>query len=127
MAGYADLAQVYAQLRVSPDGVDAAARRDRLDQLNTELSRALDQRIGRSFGAAAEPQTRWITGRGSDLLVLDAPILSVTAIAMGSVVSVPTHYRLRYGSVTDGFHAIQLLTGAVWYGDVAVTGIWADM
>ena len=131
MAAYADLPTVKAMLNL--DGTDAD---ERLDALNVALSALLDDALGRSFGAAAIPETREaVVPAASPRLVTTTGIRTVTAIETGGTwdgsawqdgEAVPaTDYRLTLLDHSGLYWGIDALVGS-WSGTVRVTATWGD-
>lgn len=122
MVDYADLARVQTILGTTtePDAATFAA-------LNAVASRELERACGvESFGTAAADQavTLYPTA-GSDVLVLDRPVRSVTSLTVNDTVI--TAYRLIWRTGQGSYLGITTTDGTLWGGTVAITGQWGDM
>lgn len=133
MPGYADLADVKSQLRISDVDEDDAIDVARLEKLNESLSQVFDSKVGRTWGAGG-PVTRTIEG-GYLTIVLPTPVVSVSEISTGGTWNGFTwageevwpvgSWMLSNRDSRGNFHQIK---GAsrLFYGPVRVTGVWAD-
>jgi hypothetical protein len=116
---YADRDAVLRQLKI----VDST-QVERVELLENGLAEVLDGKLGRSFGTTPVAETRTAYGYSSDLLILPAPITSVTSVTIDGVALDVASYQLWF---TDAAGSRGILLGAgYWWGPVAVNGIWAD-
>lgn len=131
MAGYADLAVVYEDLSLSANEPDDTPRIAKVAALNEALSRAFDDRVGRTWGTYVA-ETRVVKALGvSNMLIVDAPLATLTGVETygtwngtdwdDGIAVAPEQLRL----VFDG-RGIERVSGAYWVGPVRVTGTWAD-
>lgn len=129
MADYTTLADLKMYLRISGTADDAL-----LSALITRASRIIDDHCGRWFAAREETRRydavgRHITGR---LLLLDADLLSVTAITNGDGTAIdPDDVLLRPYNMPPYFGiALKQSSGLNWThngdaeGAIVVTGMW---
>lgn len=144
--GYADLASAKAQLSLDDSSDDDAADIAVLIAIDAEVSRTLELKTGRQWGGTATPSARMFDGPpagcpGSDVLLLPAPLRSVTSIAIvGPEAQTLTAYDPVTGigdyqltHITRGGDALAVrwVQGGWWpvspgLSRVTVTGIWSD-
>lgn len=134
MADYADLAIVKSANMLDITGSEHDTR---LAALNAALSRAFEQRVGRTFGTAVADEQRviWGDGGGFRTLLIPAGLRSVASIVedaewdgaawTGGTTLDAADYRAVVG--TNGIaYQVARLSGGGWAGPYLVTGQWAD-
>lgn len=133
--GYADLAAAMIDLGLDEDNPVDADKIARLAQLDDEMSRALDLKLGRSFGEPATSAARVVPAPawGDTVLILPTPIRSVTGIAITGAQAETVDLddvRLHLGTLRGDYHAIERIRGSWPAGDgrsaITVTGQWSD-
>lgn len=123
---YAHEPDVLDQLHLDPENPEDAGKVERVRRLELGVTDAIDSKLGRSFAQPVE-ETRTVRAPGvSDLLVLPVAVRSVSDVWIGSALLGADEYVLAFHS-DEGYLALRLTAyAAYWYGDVAITGVWAD-
>lgn len=123
---YANESDVLSQLHLDPGTPDDVAAIDRARRIELGVAAAIDSKLGRTFGVPVE-ETRTVRAPGvSDLLVLPMAVRSVSAVRIGSALLGSEEYVLAFHA-HEGYLGIRLTAyAAYWYGDVAISGVWAD-
>lgn len=158
-AGYADLSETYRELGIDPVSIDPVevAKRTHIQALDDQLTTAFDGKIGRTWRAPSNAATQRVVNAYADpILVLPAPVSSVTAVTVGGTWNGSTFtggtaltasdWRLVDQDALGKYRAIQRVTNvwfAPWWGAtdwwtvpfwqwpagqpvVLVTAVWAD-
>ena len=137
MADYGNLDAIKRMLAATGTTWDANAEA-RLSELNTALSRLLEDVLGRTFGQPGPDVTRLLYGKAADQLVLPVPMWSVSAITVGGTVAagIMTGGTVLTADawtpcITDYAGQIYALNlyGGIWAMGlgVNVTGQWCDV
>jgi hypothetical protein len=137
MALYGDLDHVKKLLAASGTSYDAS-HDARLTAIQAAVSAAIEEDLGRTFGAAVTDTTLLFWGGDSDVLLLPTPARAITTVTVGGtvaggVMTGGTEYTDDLWSHhivdEDGLiYAIRLLSGGWWgaYEPVTITGDFAD-
>lgn len=96
-----------------------------LAAIQKAVTLALDEKIGRRFGAVTATRTVRASGT-SDLLILPNGNLTVTAVSSDGVVIAADLYERTFVALDGQAGALRSLTGGYWYGEFDVTGSWVD-
>lgn len=123
---YGDMDQVQRILlnagETFPDGGDELLA---LEAIQAAVTLALDEKIGRRLTAVTATRTVRASGT-SDLLLLPAGNLTVTAVSSDGVVIAADLYERTFLTMDGRAGALRSLTGGYWYGEFDVTGSWVD-
>lgn len=123
---YGDLNEVQRILLNTGDAFPAGeAEMLALAAIQNAVTLALDEKIGRRFTPVTATQTVRTSGV-SDLLILPAGNLAVTAVSTGGVAIAADLYERTHVSPDGRAGALRSLTGGYWYGEIAITGSWVD-
>lgn len=132
---YAHTDDVLNQLKLSASNPAHATQIARLERLENGLCDAFNEKVGTSFGAIPDEETRTVQAVGSPLIALKPNARSVSQVAVGgiwdgavwadeTVLDLGDWIEWRNGP-TGNVIAIAANSG-VWFGPVRVTGIWDD-
>ncbi len=115
MTLYGDLDHVKRMLR--PDGTTSFNADDdvRLALIQTAVSAAMEQRVGRAFGATAEDTTHLLYAGRSSVLLLPVPARSITSVTVDGVLIAADRY------VPD---PVDFATGLIWGLRLLSWGSW---
>lgn len=133
---YGNLAAIKRMLAATGTTYDANTEA-RLAELNTSLSRLLEDVLGRTFGLPGPDQTRLLYAADSDQLVLPAPVWTISAIMVGGTVAAgvmtggtalgPEGWTPCILDYAGQIYSLRLLSG--WWGagvPVTVSGQWSS-
>ena len=136
MADYGNIDAIKRMLAATGTTWDANTEA-RLGELNTALSRLLEDVLGRTFGSPGPDVSRVVRAKWGDQLVLPVPMWSVSEILVGGSMAGPVwsggtalDAAAWTPCITDYSGQIYALSlyGGVWGmgAAVQVTGQWAD-
>lgn len=129
---YADQDTVLAQLKVPATDTERIAQ---VVDLENGLADLFDDKVGRSFGGSATPESREVAAMPSPVLVIGNGIRSITSIEEGGTwegasgwangdVLTPGDWRV-WAQENGVIYAIERFVND-WSGVVRITGVWAD-
>jgi len=133
---YADEAVVFSELEIDPTSADDAPRREKVAQLNEQLSRTFDEKTGRTFGGGViAPTVREVGVNGYDTLVLPWAAMSITSISTGGTwdgsgwtgetVLPLSAWRPWQQDDAGRIWALKRI-GGTWDGSYRISAVWAD-
>lgn len=137
--GYSDLDRAMIDIGLDVNDADDAEKIARLAQLDDEISRTLDLKLGRTFGgSSAGTEARAVPGplaTGELVLSLPEPIRSVTSVVITGSPSETLDsddYVLWHQTRRGDAHALRRVDGRSWplrdgESVITVTGQWSDL
>lgn len=115
MTVYGDLNHVKRMLRPDPDTTLDEDVDERLALIQVAVSAAMEERMGRSFGATAEDTTYTVYAGASPVLLLPVPARTITSITIDDVVVDDTLYVLDPVDYrTQLAWGVRAVSGANW-------------
>ena len=96
MVAYGDTTTIAQMLEPDTPSGFSASLTARIDAQREVVSRLIDEKTGRSFGSAGTSETRTIRpGGSSDVLILPAPVRSISAITVDRIAAMPVAVAMQ--------------------------------